>query len=67
MPSLATRIAYQSLTLSTAQEALSEAATAVAEAADELEALADGTLELEAVNVGGQRFINSGGSLVPEP
>ena len=67
MPSLATRIAYQNLSLATAQEALSEAAAAVADAAEDLQALADGELELDAVTVGGTRFVNSGGALVPEP
>lgn len=67
MPSLATRIAYQNLTLATAQEALSEAATAVAEATQDLQDLTDGELELDAVTVGGQRFVNSGGVLIAEP
>jgi hypothetical protein len=67
MPSLATRISYQNLTLATAQEALAEAAAAVAEATNDLEALAGGELELEAITVGGQRFVNSGGVLIAEP
>lgn len=74
MPSLATRLAVQRLTLANT-EAAAAAAIAAAEAAniaaaaanDAIEDLEAGTLDLDAVSVGGQRFINDGGTLVVEP
>ncbi len=74
MPSLRTRISYAGMaasnieaTVAVAQAALAEAAVAVAEATDTLEEIETGVLDLEAVTVGGQRFINNGGVLEPEP
>jgi hypothetical protein len=66
MPSLRTRTRYQEYLLSGAQEALDEAAEAVSAATDVLEDLEAGTLDLEAVTVGGVRFVNDAGVLVPE-
>ena len=75
MPSLRTRQVYDRAVLATAEVALNEAATAVADATATLttvqgtiEDLTDGTLELDAVTVGGVRFVYDGvGDLVPEP
>jgi hypothetical protein len=67
MPSLATRMAYQGLALASAQDALADAAAEVAAATEALEQLEAGTLEVDAIVVGGVRFINDGGSLVAEP
>lgn len=67
MPSLATRMAYQGLALASAQDALADAAAEVAAATAQLADLADGELELDAITVGGVRFINDGGALVAEP
>ena len=75
MPSLRTRQAYDRAVLKTAEVALEQAASAVADATTSLttvqgtiDDLTDGTLELDAVTVGGQRFIYDGvGNLVPEP
>ncbi len=68
MPSLRTRTRFQGIVLETAEEALVAASAAVASAAagtlGEIEA---GTLDLDAITVGGVRFIESGGNLVPEP
>lgn len=67
MPSLRTRIAYANITLDTAQDALAAAATEVAQATVALDGISLGTLDLDAVMVGGTRFINNGGVLEPEP
>lgn len=67
MPSLRTKMTYNSIVLASASDALSDATVAVANATSNLEALADGTLELDAVTIGGTRFINNAGSLEPEP
>lgn len=67
MPSLRTKMIYNSIVLASASDALSDATVAVANATSNLEALADGTLELDAVTIGGTRFINNAGSLEPEP
>jgi hypothetical protein len=74
MPSLRTRQAYQNIILSTAQDALGDAAAAVADATETLGTVQDtitdiqaGTLDLDAVTVGGKKFINVGDELVPEP
>lgn len=66
MPSLATRIAYDRMTLKTAQADLAQAAQTVSAATDQLEALQSGDLELTAIKVGGQKFINNGGNLEPD-
>ena len=67
MPSIKTRVAYQNIALAQAQDALVEAATAVADATDALTDIQTGTLDLDAVTIGGQRFINNGGVLEVEP
>lgn len=67
MPSIRTRIRYQGMTLETAEDALASAAAEVAAATTTLSNIETGTLDLDAVKVGGVRFINSGGSLVAEP
>lgn len=67
MPSLRTRIAFDRIVLATAQDALADAAASVATATQQLNDIQAGTLDLSAVKVGGQRFINSGGNLVAEP
>lgn len=67
MPSLRTRIRYQEVKLGLSQDALADAAAAVATATDQLEDIAAGTLDLDAITVGGQRFINDAGTLVLEP
>lgn len=62
------------LSIQTAYNAAAQAHSA-ANAANNAAAAADaliveieeGTFEVEAINVGGTRFINSGGSLLPEP
>jgi hypothetical protein len=74
MPSLATRLAIAKLTLANT-EAAADAAISAANAANTAAANANatiaeiesGTLDLDAVKVGGTRFVNSGGSLVAEP
>lgn len=60
MPSLATRVAIARHRIGEVTAA-AEAVTAIAED------IQDGTLDLEAVTVGGTRFINDGGTLVAEP
>jgi hypothetical protein len=60
MPSLATRTRYQGLKLDRADAALEEAS-------ETLEDLAAGTLDLDAITVGGQRYETSGGDLTPVP
>lgn len=67
MPSLSTRLAYQAMTLDQAEAATISAIAAAAAANEAVEAIEGGTLDLDAVTVGGQRFINSGGNLIPEP
>ncbi len=67
MPSLRTRMHYTTLALSGAQDALADAAVAVASATDALVDIEAGTLDLDAVTVGGQRFVNNGGVLELEP
>lgn len=81
MPSLATRLAisrYQTANVEAAAEAAQAAAATAAAAAvtaqtaantanDVIADIEDGVLDLDAVKVGGQRFINSAGTLVPEP
>lgn len=67
MPSLSTRLQHDRHVLANAEVALATASEAVAEAAGSLADLADGTLALDAITVGGQRFINNGGLLELEP
>lgn len=74
MPSLRTRQAYQGIVLTTAQDALGDAAAAVASATETLGTVQDtitdlqgGVLNLDAVTVGGKRFVNVGDDLVVEP
>lgn len=67
MPSVKTRLTYQGLSLAQAQDALADASAAVAAATDQLTDIADGTLNVDAITVGGVRFVNDGGSLVQEP
>ena len=67
MPSLRTRTTYNAIVLASASDALSDAGAAVADATANLNAIADGTLDLDAVTIGGARFINNMGSLEPEP
>jgi hypothetical protein len=67
MPSLRTRIRYQEVILDVAEEALADAAAAVASATAALEDIELGVLDLDAITVGGLRFINDGGTLVVEP
>jgi hypothetical protein len=75
MPSLRTRQALDRAVLKTAEVALSEAAAAVASATETLgevettiTALETGVLDLDAVTVGGVRFVYDGvGDLVVEP
>lgn len=73
MPSIKTRLAYQSIALDQANEALSQAAVEIAEAASgvdaattQLEDLQIGELDLAAIKVNGKRFIEDGGALVLE-
>lgn len=51
----------------TANNAAELAFEAAADAGLAIAQIEEGTLELEAVKIGGQRFVNSGGTLVPEP
>jgi hypothetical protein len=67
MPSLRTRTMYNAIVLATASDALVDAAAAVSSATADLEAIADGTLDLDAITIGGTRFVNDGGTLVAEP
>ncbi len=74
MPSLRTRQAYQGIVLNTAQDALDDAAAAVSAATETLgdventiTDLQAGAVDLEAVTIGGQRFVNNGGVLELEP
>lgn len=67
MPSLRTRVVYGNLVLATASEALVSAAAAVDAATVTLQAIETGTLDLDAVTIGGVRFVNNGGVLGPEP
>lgn len=76
MPSLRTRARYDRITLDIAQVALSAAATAVEVATDTLntvqgtiEEIQGGTLDLDAITVGGTRFVYDVGTggLVMEP
>lgn len=63
MPSIKTRVAYQNIALAQAEVALTAAATAVASATDTLSDIEDGALDLSAITVGGQRFVNNAGNL----
>ena len=65
MPSLRTRLQYQAITVSTAQVALGSASQAVAQAAGQLSDLATGDFDLDAITIGGVRYITEGGELVP--
>lgn len=74
MPSSRTRQAYQAVVLNTAQAALADAAVAVATATDTLTTVQStigdiqaGTVDLDAVMVGGQKFVNIDGSLELAP
>lgn len=67
MPSLRTRTRYQGLVLETAQDAIADAAAAVSSATDTLNDIEAGTLDLDAITVGGQQFINDSGVLVAAP
>lgn len=75
MPSQRTRAAYDRIVLATAGEALSEASDAITSATGTLTAvqgtlddIADGTLDLDAITVGGTQFVNDGaGNLVAVP
>lgn len=60
MPSLATRTRYQGIVLQQAEAALENTSALLID-------LQDGELDVEAITVGGQRFINDGGTLVVEP
>lgn len=73
MPSLKTRVAYQSIALDQASEALSQAATEIAEATTgvaaattQLTDLQDGVLNLAAIKINNKRFVEVGGELVLE-
>lgn len=67
MPSIRTRTRYQGLVLETAKASIAVAAAAVSVATATLTDLESGTLDVAAIKVGGQRFINDGGTLVAEP
>ena len=74
MPSLRTRQAYDRAVLGTAQSALSEAAAAVSDATatlttvqGTLEEIAEGTIDLDGITVGGVRYETVGGDLVAVP
>lgn len=67
MPSIRTRIRYQNISLDQAEDALADASAAVAEATTTLSSIETGVLDLDAVTIGGTRFINNGGVLEPEP
>lgn len=67
MPSLRTRIRYQGLVLERSEAAIAEATVQLETATETLGDLEAGTLDLDAVTIGGQRFINDGGTLVVEP
>lgn len=74
MPSLRTRHFYQNIVLATAEDAIADASVSLAAASteidaatDNLEALAVGDLDLTAIKVNGQRFVNNGGILELEP
>jgi thiamine monophosphate kinase len=81
MPSLKTRLSYQSIVLDTAQVALSDAAAVAAAASvavasatatlgtvqGNLTDIADGVFDLDALTVGGARFVNNAGVLEVEP
>lgn len=67
MPSLRTRIAYQSIAIDNAQAALSNAAASVAAATGTMNDIQSGDFNLPAITINGQRFINNGGNLEVEP
>lgn len=74
MPSLRTRNAYDRIILATAEDAIVEATEqlvetteAVSVATSDLEALALGNLNLDAITIDGQRFVNNAGVLEPAP
>jgi hypothetical protein len=74
MPSLRTRTIYQSIVLTSAEDAIATASASLAAASAEidaasndLEALSLGNLDLLALTISGQKFINNGGVLEPEP
>lgn len=53
--------------IAAAQATATAAGTAAAAAQSDVADIASGDLVLDVINVGGVRFIESGGSLVPEP
>lgn len=74
LPEIQDQLGSLGETLATAQEVIDEvqqATTAAQNAADSaneaIDQIANGTLELEAVKIGGQRFVNDGGVLTVEP
>lgn len=67
MPSLRTRTRYQGLVLERSEEAIAEATEGLNTATQTLGEIQTGTLDLDAVTVGGVRFIESGGALIAEP
>lgn len=75
MPSQRTRAAYDRIVLATAGEAIAQASDALSSATADLTAvqgtlsdIADGTLDLDAITVGGTQFVNDGaGNLVAVP
>lgn len=67
MPSLRTRIAYQNIVLDGAQAALVEAQAAVSAATETLTDLQSGTIDLDAITIGGQMFVNNAGVLEVAP
>lgn len=73
MPSLRTRMQYDRLVLETAEQAIAGASEALADATEtidassaDLQALASGNFDVDAITINGQRFINNGGILEPE-
>lgn len=67
MPSLRTRTRYQGIALAQADEAIAAATAGLTQATTTLDAIETGTLDLDAVTIGGQRFVNNGGNLEVEP
>lgn len=67
MPSVSTRLAFQRMVIAGAEAAAAAANAAAANANAAIDDLEAGNLDLDAVTVGGERFVNTGGSLNPEP
>lgn len=65
MPSVKTRLAYQAAKQNVVQAALDQAASTVSDATNQLTSLSLGNLDLDAITIGGNRFVNNNGILEP--